>query len=546
MDSTKQQSIAKEQIKKTNEIHFTRFHSKLYFPFLLDIEDAEFISRDFQIKYELLGKQVNWELIAPSYRNFFPHFGMKFLNPNSTNEADKLLAIVRTYRFRDSMRPKIGLHEKTDFQYLYSVTRTGSGTTPKVLPLNIGDINLHFFETGVVFLEFNFSFEPTYPNSKDEVDFHDIVQCLYRFKELKKFEDHDYLHDPKKKRSKVIHGFDNLKENEKALTFHDVYQRLVEQSFEPAFPIKPFQTNDGKNAIGHFFSYLYADWDYTKINYDELKHTDTSLPYGQVPYADILFNDHNPPYSPALHYILGHGANMYTDEYLVEPLHTKDYLKTYAPYFYRMDGNGAINFVTRNKKRLINFLENPDMHYAAWQKDYGLMFLYLLHERYALMQYTSLTNTLLMQMEKFHPRTEEDRKKIKTHEIEKMSERLLLFVGTYNKFMIRLDVEIASKHEHTNRVYQYYKKQLFIDDLIEDIYYKIDHFKSYSDTLINEQQITFQKKQRKRTKTYGIVIAGFSILNTTWGVFSGFDPFITLLSVGFTIIISVALIKIDS
>lgn len=523
-------------LKPSNEIHFTRFHSKLYFPFLLDLADSEFISRDFQKKYELLGKQLNWEEYAPNNRNFFSHFGSKFYNPQSTNEADKLLAIVRTYRLRDGMRHIIGLKDNVDFIYLYSITRTGSAKKI-VLPLKIGDIFLHFFETGLIFVEFNFVFEPKLHESEDMVDFRDIVQCLYRFKELKKNEELETSQDPKKKRTRVIHGFDNVIENGKSLTFYDVYYRLVHQSFQPEFEMKPFQTNDGKDAISHFFSYLYADMKYAMVNYDYFPHT--QLPLGQVRYEDVLIMERTPPSSRSLQYILGYGANMYTDEYLVEPLQTGDYLKTFTPYFYRMDGNGAINFVTRNKDRLINFLEDSEGkgHYGSWQKDYALIFLYLLHERYALMQYTSLTNTLLMQMEKFHPKTEADRKKIKAHELEKMSERLLLFVGTYNKFMIRLDVEIASKHEHTNRVYQYYKKQLFIDDLIEDIYYKIDHFKSYSDTLINEQQMTFQKEQSKRTRNYGFVLALFSVLNTIWGLVSGFDSAPVIISIGLALLV---------
>lgn len=527
--------------KSSNKIFFERFHTKLYFPFLLDIADPEFISRDFQLKYDLLGKQGNWESHKVPYRNFFPHFGNKFYNPESVNESEKLLSIVKTYRFKDHQRKMVGLNEDLNFTYLYSVFRTGTNTKPLVLPLKIKDIYLHFFETGVIFLEFNFTFHPKDEKNVQSIDFHDVVRCLYRFKELRK--EAPRKSKPSDQRNYVVHEFSNVIENGKCLNFYDIYDRIVHQSFDPIFEMKPYQTNDGKDAIGHFNSYLYADMDYATVQYD-LK-PNLNFTFNELPFKEILNHWQNPPFSSSLQYILGYGANMYADEYLIEPLRPDDYIKTYIPYYFRMDGNGAINFVTRNKKRPIHFLENEDGHYASWQQDYALIFLYLLHERYALMQYTSFTNSLLMEMERFHPKTELERKNLHSKELEKMSERLLLFVGTYNKFMIRLDVEIASKHEHTNRVYHYYKKQLFIDDLIEDIYYKIDHFKSYSDTLIKEQQISYQEGQRRRTKLYGIGLAAFSVINALWGVVSGFDWSNFLITSTVTAIILFVLYKVD-
>jgi len=139
------------------------------------------------------------------------------------------------------------------------------------------------------------------------------------------------------------------------------------------------------------------------------------------------------------------------------------------------------------------FFESNDGLIESWQQDYSLAYLYLLHQRYALIEYGTSSNKLMLKIEELsRKRINQSEKELKTT-LFNLSNTLINGLKQYNRFMIRMDVAVISKHHHINKVYDYIKKQLKIQALIDDINQKMEHYQSYAERIKEETNLLYQR-----------------------------------------------------
>jgi hypothetical protein len=386
------------------------------------------------------------------------------------------LVILESYELKHDFRGKHHLPEIFEGQLLYAIKH--SNQRVQKFSMHIHEIFMHFFESGIAVLEVNLDF----PGSQED-GFYDYVQLMYRLKELRGSQDPSQQRDPK---ITVKHGFINEKDESLGIAFIDIIQSLLFNSFNHESVFTPFRTNDGKSFINHTYSYLY-----------------TSL---------------ETPTQSQLEYVLSYGPNMQSVQYKIDSLSIDDYVKTFKTIYFSFSENGGILFVHKPEHDRGLFFESNDGLIESWKQDYSLAYLYLLHQRYALIEYGTVSNKLMLKIEELTQKRPKQKEKDLKNTLFSLSNTLINGLKQYNRFMIRMDVAVISKHHHINKVYDYMKKQLKVQSLIDDIDHKMDHYQSYAERIKEETNLLYQRILDVFRVRFTMIASLISAVNTVFGV----------------------------
>lgn len=428
-------------------VPFTRLKTKLYIPFNYDRDSTTQDNRSPLSRINRL--QREWQLHSLRNKNFLESMDAKFFRTDQGENSP--LVILESYELKHDFRGKHHLPETQEENLLYSIKH--SNDRIQTFSIQIHQVFVHFFESGVAFLEVNLDFPAGQENG-----FYDYVQLMYRLKELRGSQDPLKLRDAK---ITVKHGFVNETHESLGIAFIDVIQSLLFNSFTHVSAFSPFRTNDGKSFISHTYTYLY-----------------TSL---------------ETPTQTQLDYVLSYGPDMQSVQYKIDPLSIDEYVKTFKTIYFSFSENGGILFVHKPEHDRGFFFESKDGLIESWQQDYSLAYLYLIHQRYALIEYGTVSNKLMLKIEELtQKRLKQSEKELK-NTLFHLSNTLIDALKQYNRFMIRMDVAVISKHHHINKVYDYTKKQLKVQNLIDDIDHKMNHFQSYAERIKEETNLLYQR-----------------------------------------------------